>query len=287
MLRGSIPREETAMAFTDRHIADLRRDGFVVIDGLFDPEEIAAARAAAFREVAPPYARRDEPAGKNEFFPWADNALNRVPTHPRLIAALVRLTGTRELQLRTGYVMVKYSVNQYWQAFHCDYRNNTLGPELEQEEDDFQHLSCFVHLDDVDDGLAPILMVPNGRPDSEARRITGPAGTVCVYSMYTRHSASAFTGVGHRASMWVNVARKDRLWDWSIRFKAHTEPEMANMAKFIGAASPRQLEFIGFPAPGHPLWTPRYLAGMAKRYPGFDPRPYQVAESPLVAAASA
>jgi hypothetical protein len=274
------------MPVTDRHIADLRRDGFVVVEGLFAPDEIEAARQATFREVAPPYARRHEPVAKRDRFPWAEDALNQVPMNPRLIAALERLIGTRELQFRTGFVWVKYSGNDYWQAFHSDFRNNTLGPELDREDDDFQHLSCFVHLDDVDDGLAPILMVPNGRPDSEARRITGPAGTVCFYSMFTRHSASSFSREGHRASMWVNVARKDRPWDWAIRFKAHTEPELANMAGFIGRASPRQLEFLGFPAPGHPLWTPKYLAGMCKRYPGFDPRPYQAAQSSLVAAAA-
>jgi hypothetical protein len=42
-------------------------------------------------------------------------------------------------------------------------------------------------------------------------------------------------------------------------------------------ATPRQRELLGFPPPGDPLWTERFIAGMATRYAGFDPEPYYAA----------
>ena len=91
---------------------------------------------------------------------------------------------------------MKYAGEQYWTAFHIDYGNNTLGPII--EPDDFMHLACFYCFEDVDAGTAPIRMVPNGRPDHECVPMIVPGGSVCLYSIYTRHTASDFTGAsGH------------------------------------------------------------------------------------------
>ena len=49
------------------------------------------------------------------------------------------------------------------------------------------------------------------------------------------------------------------------------------MARFIGEATPRQLEVIGFPPLGAPLWTDEFLKGMSERYPGFCPERYFLA----------
>jgi hypothetical protein len=259
---------EEHMRTYDRWADTLYRDGFVAMDRLIPEEDISAACAAAYTEVAPPFERRSEKARGNGFFPWDDAALNRIAAHPAIIAAAERFIGTRELQLRTGFVWVKYSGIDYGPNFHIDFANNTLGPV--PARDDFQHLSFFVHLTDVDRDHAPILMAPNGRPESEATAVVGAAGTVCAYSMYTRHSASPFARDGHRATMWVNICRKDRPWDNALRFEAHAPEKQGSMKRFIASASPRQLEFIGFPRLGDPLWTPEFLAGMAERYPGFD-----------------
>ena len=49
------------------------------------------------------------------------------------------------------------------------------------------------------------------------------------------------------------------------------------MKRFMAEASPRQRELLGFPPPGDALWTPAFIQGMAERYPGFDPGPYEEA----------
>ena len=42
-----------------------------------------------------------------------------------------------------------------------------------------------------------------------------------------------------------------------------------DLAKILSEATPRQLELFGFPKARDPFWTPEYVAGMEKRYPGF------------------
>ena len=51
------------------------------------------------------------------------------------------------------------------------------------------------------------------------------------------------------------------------------------MRRFMADASPRQRELLGFPPPGDPLWSERFSAAMATRYPGFDPTPYHAARA--------
>ena len=84
------------------------------------------------------------------------------------------------------------------------HRAAALGPII--EPDDFMHLACFYCFEDVDAGTAPIRMVPNGRPDHECVPMIVPGGSVCLYSIYTRHAASDFTASsGHRPVMWVGL----------------------------------------------------------------------------------
>jgi len=51
------------------------------------------------------------------------------------------------------------------------------------------------------------------------------------------------------------------------------------MARFLSSATPRQRELLGFPPPGDGLWTDKFLAAIAKRYPGFDIVPYVAART--------
>jgi hypothetical protein len=44
--------------------------------------------------------------------------------------------------------------------------------------------------------------------------------------------------------------------------------------EFVSGATPRQLQALGFPPPGHRYWTPETLAGMAVRYPKLDLSPW-------------
>lgn len=277
------------MRLSDEHLRRFDRDGFVLIEGFLEPAECAAARAAFFACCAPPYdawvasGRKEAPFVCRQF-PWNDATLDGIAVHPRILDAAERIAGTRALRLADASALMKYAGRSYWEAFHEDYANNTLGPPLPRDR---SNLVFFIFIDDVREGMAPILMVPDGRLDAEAVPILAPAGSVCIYSaISTRHSASSFTAPhGHRAVLSVCLSRADRPWDGGRTFTQKGGCDAEALGRFIAGTTPRGRELIGFPPPGDELWSDAFLAGMAARYPGFDPAPYIAArESAMVPA---
>ena len=271
------------MHITDDQLTTYRKQGFLIVENFLTDEERAAALDGFFTLFAPRFedfvaAGRQNHTPRQGLFPWDHSGLNHVAVHPDLVSAAERVLGTREIRLDEGHLGMKYAGEEHWTAFHIDYGNNTLGPII--EPDDFMHLACFYCFDDVDATTAPIRMVPNGRPDEESVPMIVPGGSVCLYSIYTRHTASDFTGTsGHRPVMWVGFTRKDRPWDGARTFTYKSGASTAAMSRFMAEATPRQRELLGFPAPGDPLWTARFTTAMATRYPGFDPAPYDSARS--------
>ena len=269
------------MRITDEQLATFRDQGFLIVENFLTRDEREAALDGIFTLFAPPYDRhvaknRENDTPSHTVFPWDHSGLNHVTTHPGLIDAAERVLGTREIRLGEGHLGMKYAGHDYKVFFHIDYSNNTLGPII--DPDDFMHLACFYCFDDVEEGMAPIRMVPNGRPDEEFVPMIVPGGSVCLYTPFTRHSASHFVVErGHRPVMWVGFNRKDRPWDGGRTFTYKSGAKFDAMKRFIIEASLRQLELLGFPAPGDPLWTEQFIEGMVSRYEGFDPSPYHAA----------
>ena len=59
--------------------------------------------------------------------------------------------------------------------------NNTLGPRLRPQNDDFQHVACFYCLDDVSLGQAPIQMWPNHSKDKkDVEKMIVPGGSIVL-----------------------------------------------------------------------------------------------------------
>lgn len=271
------------MHITDEQIATYKQQGFLIIENFLTEEERQAALDGFYTLYAPPYDEYVSNGRKNETpqqreFPWDHSGLNHVTTHPDLIDAAERVLQTREIRLSEGHLGMKYAGEESKSRFHIDYGNNTLGPII--EPDDFMNLVFFYCFDDVKEGMAPIQMVPNGRPDEEAVPMIVPGGSVCMYSVFTRHSASPFAAPhGHRPVMWVGFTRKDRPWDGARSFTYKSRKDWEAVQRFMNEASSRQLELLGFPPPGDPLWTDRFIEAMATRYPGFDPEPYYQAKA--------
>ena len=269
------------MHITDSQLDTYREQGFLIVENFLTPDERDAALDGFFSLFAPSYdhyiANNHENDTPREFlFPWDHSGLNHATTHPDLIDAAERLLSTREVRLCEGHLGMKYAGEDYGTGLHIDYGNNTLGPII--EPDDFAHVCCFYCFDDVKEGMAPICMVPNGRPDDEFVPMIVPGGSVCLYSIFTRHSASDFTAPeGHRPVEWVCFSRKDRPWDGGRTFTYKSGARGAAMTRFMAEATPRQRELLGFPPPGDPLWTEPFTEAMATRYAGFDPAPYHAA----------
>ena len=163
-------------------------------------------------------------------------------------------------RLCEGHLGIKYAGEKHWTSFHIDYGNNTLGPHVEC--DDFMNLSCFYCFDDVDEGMAPIRMVPNNEPEESAVPMIVPGGSVCLYSVFTRHAASEFiASTGHRPTMWVGFTRKDRGWDGGRSFTYKSGATATGMGRFIADASPRQPCKDSF---GPPLLICNFMKGQIR-----------------------
>ncbi len=273
------------MRIPDDAIAELRRRGFVFVERFLDEDERRAALAGFHELYAPPFEHWDAQgrvwsaakARPARSFPWGHAGLDHVATHPDLVGVAERILGTSAIRLCDASLGMKYPGDRSPVRFHVDFRHNTLGPKL---VDPHANVRFFLCLEDVRPGMAPILMVPRGRRDGDARPMFCPGGSLCIYEPLTRHSASPFTAErGARPKVHVGFARADRPWEGGRAFLPKTGGPrfFAAMRAFLGAATPRQRELVGFPPPGDPLWTDAFLAGMVERYPGFDPAPYRAA----------
>ena len=255
-------------------------------------------------------------------FPWLSPDLNRLCLEPTLLEAAERLAGVRDLRLCGAGGSIKYAGHEELYGaygaedhFHPDQGNQTLGPGRYPASDadaerfpaveystggwshhglaeNWQQVAVWVFLNDVAPGMAPLQFWRNGSTDIEDAGVPAivPAGTVALFSMFTRHAAShwdtALAPTGQRAVVSFSVARADQLWHGSHpgssimqsqQYDGHVEAS-ARFSSLIVACTPRQLRFaLGFPMPGDELWSSEFLDAMEKRHPGFNREPYDVA----------
>jgi ectoine hydroxylase-related dioxygenase (phytanoyl-CoA dioxygenase family) len=281
----------------------LLRHGYAVVPGFLTPDELAAARTGMLRHFptseelsATPQrygAILEDPEHLQVEFPFADDALNDVATHPELIAFVERLLGTRDVLLSQSAIWAKYAQTggDFEQALHLDYQGNTLV--VPRDDGAFRQVNMILYHTDVDETLGPTYVVsqertrdlplwPTHRPRKSRgnaslyeheRPVFAHAGDLLIFSMRTWHRASAITATtGVRFShhfVWRSGAYNFQgyhLWP------RHGENE--DLQRFVERATPRQREVLGFPPPGHEYWNEETLAAVRLRYPKMDTTPY-------------
>ncbi len=239
-------------------------------------------------------------------FPFAGLALNRVPVCDALVSLASTLLGTPDVRLYSAEAWGKYQgAADYDQDLHRDYLNHTIL--VPSNDPAFRQVEFFVFLCDVSAELGAPRMVPRsdvtdalpakpnffprtdnndddgfvsttGRPDLYDHEVpaTGPAGTVVAFQPQTVHRGSAITQPrGARFTMHLNY--RPAAAEWAQRQGWAESSHHPRWYEFVEQADARQLELFGFPAPGHPYWTPETLTGVAQRYPGLDMTPWQSA----------
>lgn len=257
------------MRITDRHIASLKQDGFVVIENFLSSAEAAAA-LAGFHDYFP----KTGQSGSWRTFPTEHTALNHVFMHPDVIDAAERIHEDADLLMADGMFGVRYAGENpdsiggaHW---HLDYANNTLGPEIHDRAEMAKFPTFGIYLNDVGPGDAPIRMMRHGQTHADGIDITGPAGTLWIYTLFTHHTATPFMNpTGYRAVASTILTPRKRIHDVARLITQKSGTSAASLAKILSEATPRQLELFGFPKARDPFWTPEYVAGMEKRYPGF------------------
>jgi Phytanoyl-CoA dioxygenase (PhyH) len=265
---------------------------------------VADPRSEVFREGADALANQgDDPrfrpqqfVGLKEF-PHPDQMLNLLALHPAIIAVAEDVLKTRDVRLYQAETFAKYSgVTQYDQPFHVDYTNHTMLPP--RADGRWRQAQMFLFLSDVTAAHGatrivsreltsdvpvmqlsfPSARVPDARHaewEAAATSAVGPRGSLLIYSADTVHRGTAFS-LPRSGRFFFNLAYRVAGADW-VGANPWPRKGIAGWTPLVERCTPRQLEALGFPPPGHPYWDEETLQGAAERYPGLDLTPWRAA----------
>jgi hypothetical protein len=297
--------------FGPEHLAAWRRDGGVVVESFFTPEEVAAVVAdfeAVFGAEGADQALEKKREGEvGRFHPTqfkgvapipldCSPALNLIGVHPALIAFARQALGVETVHLYQCQAWAKFTgESDYDQPFHCDFSNHTLVAPAEDAALNSVTILCY--FTDVTEAHGPAHFVT--RPESlsvappeaslerdgerhaeiqqalkpHERSSAAPAGSIFPYAIDVWHRGTNLTAPKGRRYALMTCFKA--AGNESIGFHAwafhHTEP----WARIFDHATPEQLECFGVQPPGHPFWTEVTLARAQTRYPGWDLTPYR------------
>jgi Phytanoyl-CoA dioxygenase (PhyH) len=288
--------------------AQWERDGWCLLEGFLPAATVVAAQEAlpALFPTAEEFAADADPVRNAPFrddshrvmprFPFVDPALNELVVHDGVIDLAEQLLGlaTADLRMYQAMLSAKYSggASSDEQLLHADFGNHTLV--VPRHDPGYQQLEMFFYLSDVTPEAGATRLVSmqltEGIPvertylgiddyaDLYEREVpaSGPEGSVLAYRPDVYHRGVQMTAPG-AARFMMHVSYKPAGSDWLNAFGLANAGEDLDWYRFVGTATERQLTVLGFPAPGHPYWTPDTLAGVAARYPMLDLSPWRAA----------
>src|SRR5271154_5110149 len=153
----------------DTHLEHLRRHGYVLVPDFLTADELAGARKNMMRYVP----TAEELSATPERYPWvfeeaerlqtefpfAEDALNHVATHPELISFVERALETHDVMLSQSAIWAKYAgTGDFEQALHLDYEGNTLV--VPRDDGDYRQVNMILYYSDVTDEMGPTCVVP-------------------------------------------------------------------------------------------------------------------------------
>ena len=305
-------QEKTNDRFNEDHLETWRRDGCVVIENFFTPEE-AAAVADDFVAVFGRTGGADEamiktpPGVKGRFHPAqfktdeavpfdCSPALNLIGVHPSLIAFAKAALNTDRVHLYQCQAWAKFTGDaDYDQPFHCDFSNHTLVAPSEDMTKNCVPILCY--FSDVSEAHGPMHYVtrtdsekiagPERSLDREAARgaalqeglsryersSASPAGTIIPYGIDIYHRGTNLTAPGgHRFAV---MSCFKAAGNDAIGFHAWAFHHLKPWARIFDHATPEQLSCFGVPLPGDSFWTEITLSRAHARYPNWNLGPYR------------
>ena len=285
------------MRIPDAKLAEVWDRGFTVVERFLDPETLGAAQEALWEIYPRPEAYFADPDAFPKFarsqfaglrlFPYAPQALNRVPVYPDLIDAAERFLQTTEIDCYKIELWAKYAgAINYDQHHHRDYENHTIVvPRADQL---MPQMTCFILLSDVTELDGPTKAVPLDKTrniplgvtqtklgeffDDEVA-VVGPAGSMLIYKTDVFHRGSDFKEPG-RSRFVMPVDFKPRGWRWQGKLAWPDHATTKSWKNAMVEMTPRQRDLFGWPPAGDPYWNAQTLADVAMRYPGIDMTPY-------------
>ena len=107
-----------AVKVPDRHLYELREQGFTIVEGFLAPDELKAAQEALWLHYPRPDEYFADPSAHQELTrgqfdgirtgPWQSWDLNRLAFHPDLVDLAERFLGSADLHLYNAELWAKY-----------------------------------------------------------------------------------------------------------------------------------------------------------------------------------
>ena len=288
------------MHIPDVILDDVRNQGYAVMEGFLTPHELAEARVGLFEEFPQPdeyFAAPDQfshltahPFAGLRLGPFTSWPLTRLAFHPDLVDAAERFCGSSDLDLYKIELWAKYSGSvDYDQAHHRDFGNHSLV--VPRRDLRWPQLTTFILLADVTVEDGPTRVIPRALGDSvpliphtlergqltdHEIPITGPAGSIFLYTTDVLHRGSAMSGTNRsRFSLLADFAARGNPWMGKMSWPGRAlHPGFQTL---MTHASPRERSLFGFPAPASEFWDEQTLHDVAARWPGIDMAPYRLA----------
>ncbi|MEZ5230632.1 MAG: hypothetical protein R2710_29365 [Acidimicrobiales bacterium] len=126
----------------------------------------------------------------------------------------------------------------------------------------------------VDAPLYPNRVGPGEFADDEVA-VTGPAGTLFLYTTDVLHRASSMTGEQRsRFVLLADYAARGNPWMGKVSWPGRAlDPAWPDL---LAKASPRERELFGFPPVGSDYWNEQTVSDVGQRWPGIDMSVYRV-----------
>jgi hypothetical protein len=300
--------------FTAEHLATWRREGGLVIERFFTPDEVAAvvadfdkvfghgqAAEEAMNKKKPGEVGRFNQAQFTDIQPVpidCSPALNLIGVHPALIAFAKAALKTDDVHVYQCQAWAKFTGDaDYDQPFHTDFSNHTLTAPSEDAHKNSVTILCY--FTDVTEAHGPAHFV--SRPDSDKvggpelslsqdpavqaklqkelqqyeRSSAGPAGSIFPYTIDIYHRGTNLTAPHGRRYALMTCFRA--AGNDAIAFTPWAFHHTKPWRNIFNHATTEQLACFGVPRPGHAFWTPVTLQRAQARYPGWDLTPYREA----------
>jgi ectoine hydroxylase-related dioxygenase (phytanoyl-CoA dioxygenase family) len=273
---------------TDNHIEELDREGFIVVPDFISGQRLAQLQAAQRRvlptweevQASPP----QDQSGSSRLicFPHEEIELYKATMDEEGIDFARKWLKTEAIHMRVGCLIARYPGHMAGGTgsddsnLHIDNGNNSLLPMSENHRE-FGQIGFWIHLEDVEEDQAPLRLIPkkHGRDISKSVSLVCKAGTLCVFTNFSQHSASTYTRAdGQRFTFGYSFGRADHYWE-GFKHYTHLGKGAPVWQSFIGGLTAEQREFWRFPPAGHAYYTEQTLALLEEQYPGWNSDEYR------------
>ncbi len=238
---------------------------------------------------------RDRPFGPNNTATTVSSPTtavarsSRLCVQPAIVDFMERALENSDLRVYQNQVSAKYAGDaNFEQPMHTDRNHSWLPPRMEPP---WWHVESFLYLTDVDEGNAPTSLVrrgdsvgrntnhiymPKNDPELYAaeRSAQGVRGSLLVYRPDVFHRGTDLKRPGSHRFL-LNVSYKVAGTDWIGYHTAQSNATHPAWVQFVEGSTPRELELLGFPAPGHPVWTDELIDATSEKYPKLDVEPWR------------